>query len=149
MQIFKHAFNVKCSQEKAWNFYTNTKHLEVVTPKKMNLKVISAENSIFKEGQEILIEAKISLIKNKWHSKITSMKQFEYTDEMLKGPFNRWKHNHKFQKINEKETKIIDEIDFELPYGIIGKLFKVYAFKQLDKIFEYRKMATITMLENK
>jgi ligand-binding SRPBCC domain-containing protein len=84
-----------------------------------------------------------------WHSKITFLKAYEYVDEMLAGQFNKWRHLHKFRSIDGKQTEIIDEIEFELPYGILGKLFEGYAYKQLHNIFEYRKIATVKELENK
>ena len=45
-------------------------------------------------------------------------------------------------------SQIVDEIEFELPYGVFGKLFfEGYAYKQLHKIFGYRKIATIRALK--
>ncbi|MFL6419936.1 MAG: hypothetical protein ACJ71P_11055 [Nitrososphaeraceae archaeon] len=46
---------------------------------------------------------------------------------MLAGPFN--------------------DIEFELPCEILGKLFEWYACKQLQNIFGYRKIATVKALE--
>ena len=83
-----------------------------------------------------------------WHSKILFLKPHEYVDEMLDGPFKKWRHVHKFRKVDEKQTQVIDEIEFELPYGILGKLFEGYAYKQLQQTFEHRKVATIKALEN-
>ena len=37
----------------------------------------------------------------------------------------------------------MDQVDFELPYGILGKLFEAYTYNQLRKIFDHRKIATI------
>jgi ligand-binding SRPBCC domain-containing protein len=79
----------------------------------------------------------------KWHSKTKFLKVYEYIDEMLAGPFKKWRHLHKFHNIDGKQTDIINEIEFELPYGILGKLFEVYAYKQLKNTFEYRKIATV------
>jgi len=83
-----------------------------------------------------------------------SPRQYLYVDEMLTGPFKKWKHLHKFYCIdndndnNQKQTQVIDEIHFELPYGIIGKLFEGYAYRRLEKLFCNRKLATIRALEN-
>jgi ligand-binding SRPBCC domain-containing protein len=63
-------------------------------------------------------------------------------------PFKKWMHLHKFRNIDGKQTEIIDEIEFELPYGILRKLFEGYAYKQLQNIFESRKIATVKELEN-
>ncbi len=92
--------------------------------------------------------------RTKWHSKITlfsiSPHQCQYVDEMLTGPFKKWRHLHKFDDIDnsQKQTQVMDQIDFELPYGTIGKLFDSYAERTLEKLFYHRKLATIRALEN-
>ena len=62
--------------------------------------------------------------------------------------FKTWKHLHKFNKINDTSTEIIDQIDFQLHYGLIGKFFEGYAMRYLTEIFEYRKQATIETLQS-
>jgi len=55
-------------------------------------------------------------------SKITEMKPFEkFTDKMIKGDFISFFHEH-FFKPAENGTIIIDIINFETPYGFLGKL---------------------------
>ncbi len=76
-----------------------------------------------------------------WHSKITFLEKYDYIDEMLDGPFKKWRHLHKFHNIYGKQTKVIDEIVFELLYGILGRLFEGYVYKLLRNIVEYRKTA--------
>jgi ligand-binding SRPBCC domain-containing protein len=67
-------------------------------------------------------------------SKITAMKTPEhFTDEMLQGDFKSFKHYHHFKKV-DNGTIIIDIIDFESPYGSIGKIFNaIYLKKYLEK----------------
>ncbi len=67
---------------------------------------------------------------------------------MLTGPFRKWKHSHKFHNLDGKQTEIVDTVEFELPYGILGKLFEGYAYKQIQNIFEHRKISTLNALEN-
>jgi hypothetical protein len=43
---------------------------------------------------------------------------------------------------------VIDEVDFELPHSLVGKLFEGYVCKRLEKFFDYRKAATIKSLED-
>jgi ligand-binding SRPBCC domain-containing protein len=89
----------------------------------------------------------ILLTRSNWHSKITSLKPYEYVDEMLTGRFRVWKHVHGFRKVDDK-TEVIDEIDFQLHYGLLGRLFEGYVYSQLEKIFAHRKQTTIKALEN-
>lgn len=149
MRTFKQSFIVKSPIEKVWHFYTDAKHLEIITPKEIELKIISTTNQNIVQGQEIWVSGKIfeKIRRKKWHSKITFLRAHEYIDEMLSGPFKKWRHLHRFRNIDGKQTEIIDEVEFELPYSILGKLFEGYAYKQLQKIFEYRKRATVKALE--
>ena len=48
---------------------------------------------------------------------------------------------------DQKQTEVIDEINFEIPYSRIGKLFEGYAYTRLQKLFDHRKAATIRTLE--
>ncbi|MGN6708855.1 MAG: SRPBCC family protein, partial [Candidatus Nitrosocosmicus sp.] len=118
MRTFRNSFIVKGSIERVWDFYTHVKHLETITPDKIDLKIIKATNERIVLGQEILISGKIiTKIRSNWHSKITLARPYEYVDEMLTGPFRKWKHSHKFYNINGKQTEIEDIVEFELPYG--------------------------------
>lgn len=121
-------------------------HLTYLTPSKFDLKIISPSSYRLFEGQELIIEGKIGLIKRQWHSKITFLKEYRYIDEMLLGPFKKWVHSHSFEKIDKDKTKVIDDIDFLLPYGIIGRLLTPFALFQLKKIFDHREKQTISLL---
>jgi ligand-binding SRPBCC domain-containing protein len=150
LRTFRQSFIVKSPIEKVWHFYTDVKHLEIVTPKEIDLKVISTTHQNIVQGQEIWVSGKIFEKigrRMKWHSRITFLKAHEYIDEMLAGPFKKWRHLHTFYNIDGKQTEIIDEVEFELPYSILGKLFEGYAYEQLQNIFEYRKKATVKALE--
>ena len=150
MRTFRQSFIVNSPLERVWHFYIDVSHLETITPKEIELKIISTTNQNMVQGQEILVSGKIfEKIRRrmKWHSKITFLKTHEYIDEMLSGPFKKWRHLHRFYSIDGKQTEVIDEVDFELPYGILGKLFEGYAYKQLKNTFEYRKIATVKTLE--
>ena len=150
MRTFRQSFIIECPIERVWHFYTDVKHLETITPKGIELKIIRTTNQNIVQGQEIWVSGKIFKKmgrRMKWHSKITFLKSHEYTDEMLSGPFKKWRHLHRFHNIGGKQTEIIDEVEFELPYGVLGKLIEGYAYKQLQDIFEYRKITAIKALE--
>jgi ligand-binding SRPBCC domain-containing protein len=144
---FKHHFTVQAKIGIVWDFYTDIKHLNIITPTYMNFKITNATTRKIIQGQEIWASAKMFKKTTIWHSRITYVKPYEYADEMLTGPFNRWRHVHKFYDIDGTQTEVTDEIDFKLPYGILGKLFESYVYIQLQKIFEHRKVSTIKVLE--
>jgi ligand-binding SRPBCC domain-containing protein len=72
--------------------------------------------------------------------------QQEYVDEMLSGLFKLWKHSHKFVDLGSS-TQVLDEIVFSFGYPGVGPILEKFALWQLDKIFSYRKVATLSALE--
>lgn len=147
MKTFTYSFVVDAPIDKVWNFYTDLHHLEVITPKEIGFKIIESNSDLITKGQTAQLSGKLP-IRTTWKTKITFCKPYTYVDEMSKGLFKRWKHTHDFRKINENQTKILDKIEFELPFGFIGILFERYAQARLGKIFAYRQKATIKALSN-
>ena len=72
-------------------------------------------------------------------SKITEMKPFEkFTDKMIKGDFKSFEHQH-FFKAADNGTIVIDIINYETPYGWLGKLVnKLYLNSYLEKLINHR-----------
>src|SRR5207245_9114379 len=98
LPAFKHSFVVNSHIDRVWEFYTDIKHLEIITPKEMKLKVTNATSQKLTQGSEIWLEGRIMMIRkrSKWHSMITSysvyQQQYLYVDEMLTGPFKILRH---------------------------------------------------------
>ena len=145
MKIFKHSFVVDAPIDKVWEFYTDLHHLEIITPKEIDFKIIKSNSDHITQGQTASLCGKL-LIRTTWKTAITFCKPYTYVDEMSEGLFKRWKHTHDFYKIAENQTRITDEIEFELPFGFIGRLFEQYAQDRLEKIFVYRQRATVKAL---
>jgi ligand-binding SRPBCC domain-containing protein len=145
LKTFKHSFVVDAAIDKVWNFYTNLHHLEIITPKETELKIIESNSDQISKGQTAYLSGKL-LTRRTWKARITFCKPYTYIDEMSEGLFKYWKHTHDFHKINENQTRVVDEIKFELPYGFIGKLLGRYAEARLTKIFAYRQKETIRAL---
>ena len=93
----------------------------------MKLKVTNATSQKLTQGSEIWLEGKLVITMRRWHS-------------------------HKFYAINidnnQKQTEVIDDVEFEIPYSPIGKLFEAYAYSRIQKLFDHRKAATIRTLED-
>ena len=147
LKIFHHSFVIEVPIDKVWNFYTDLHHLEIITPKRLDLKIIESSSNKITLGQTAYFSSKL-LTRITWKTKITACKPYTYVDEMSNTIFKRWKHTHVFHKINENQTKVTDKIEFELQYGFIEKLFEWYALDKLKKIFAHRQQATINALSN-
>jgi ligand-binding SRPBCC domain-containing protein len=152
LQTFSQSFVVNSHIDRVWEFYTDIQHLEIITQKEMNLKITHATNQRLAQGSEIWLEAKLLIFRKRWHSVIRSLMPYEYIDEMLTGPYKTWTHLHRFYEIDErnkeKQTEVIDEVNFEIPYSPIGKLFEGYVYRRLQTLFDHRKVVTIRTIEH-
>ena len=146
LRIFNHSFAVDASIGKVWDFYTDLHHLEVITPKRLDLKIIEASSDKITQWQTASFSSRL-LFSVTWNTRITACKPYTYVDEMSNHAlFKRWKHTHFFHKMSENQTGVEDEIEFELRYGLFGKMFERYALDKLKKIFAHRQQETIKAL---
>ena len=151
MKSFEQSFKVNCNIDKVWDFYTDIKHLEIITPPQLKLRIIETSNQQVVEGLRMTLSAKLVLYSSKWHSivSLVDISKHMYIDEMVKGPFKKWKHVHLFSDIGKNHSLVTDTIEFELPFFLLGKLMEGYIGYNLMKIFEYRKIQTVNILSNK
>ncbi len=82
-------------------------------------------------------------------SKITSFDFPTYfTDEMIKGNFKSFKHQH-FFCTSSKTTKMVDILYYKTPYGILGKIFdKLILKKYLTDFLMKRNQSIKSHLES-
>ena len=150
MKHFYHEFEVDCDIDKVWKFYTNIGHLEVISPDEIKLNLTHCSDEILKKDSVACFSGKL-IINANWCSRITFFEKYEYVDEMVRNenrtpPFKIWKHRHTFKELNYRKTGVIDQIQFELPYGILGKVLESFVLFKISNIFKHRKLMTIEYL---
>jgi ligand-binding SRPBCC domain-containing protein len=73
-------------------------------------------------GQEVTWRAWHFGVPIRMTSRITEMQApFYFVDEQAKGPFRRFRHVHEFTE-DSGGTVMVDRIEFEAPFGPIGRL---------------------------
>lgn len=132
---------LNCDLQTAWDFFSSPMNLSKITPKDMAFTVLS-EQSTDKIFEGMIIDYTVSPlfgIPLKWKTRITEViPNKSFTDFQEKGPYKLWNHRHEFIP-NENGVLMIDKVDYELPFGVLGNLaHRLFVKKKLDKIFNYR-----------
>ncbi|MEO5891267.1 MAG: SRPBCC family protein [Ferruginibacter sp.] len=84
---------------------------------------------LINKDETVTWQAKHLFKVRRFTSKITAMERpVHFTDEMTQGDFKRFKHEHHFKSI-ENGTLMIDLVEFESPYGAVGKLVNKFFLK--------------------
>ena len=132
--------NLPITQQQAWDFLSDPKNLNTITPEYMGFHILSgAERPMF-AGQIIqYIVTPVLGIKTKWVTEITHVVDKEYfVDEQRFGPYTLWHHKHFIKEI-DGGIEMEDIIDYKLPFGILGQLVHPMLVKpKLEEIFNYR-----------
>ncbi|MGI9652997.1 SRPBCC family protein [Chryseobacterium sp. RLHN22] len=103
---------------------------------KTNEKAIAGRTSgLIEEGESVTWRAKHLGVYQTLTTKIIIMnKPYHFTDVMQKGAFKSMKHQHIFRQ-EGKNTIMTDILEFESPFGMIGKIFNTIYLKNYMKKF--------------
>lgn len=135
--------HLNASLATVWDFISSPKNLSVITPSKMNFRIISKTGEVEKMFPGQIIEYYISPVLNvrlHWVTEITHVKEnYYFVDEQRKGPYAFWHHKH-FIKEVDGGIEMTDIVHYQLPFGFLGRLVNsIFVKKQLEQIFEYRR----------
>jgi len=94
---------------------------------------------LINENETVTWEAKHLFKKRQFTSRISVMKTpLYFIDEMIKGDFKNYKHEHHFRSVNNG-TIMIDQVNFESPYGVIGRWVNSFYLKNyMEKLLTSR-----------
>jgi len=113
--------------------------LHKISTEHTNEEAIAGKTSgLIELGEQVTWRAKHFGVYQNLTSKITNYKNpIYFTDEMVSGAFNSFKHEHHFEYIND-QTIMTDYFEYVSPFGIFGKFvdflfLKKYMITLLDK----------------
>lgn len=128
----------------AWDFFSSAGNLALITPPEMEFKILTNLDGIeIYEGMLInYIVKPLFSIPLKWQTVISTVdKPNLFIDRQLKGPYSIWEHTHIFKE-KDGGVLMIDEVKYQLPFGIIGDLtHKLLVKKKVESIFSFRRRA--------
>jgi ligand-binding SRPBCC domain-containing protein len=97
------------------------------------------------EGSEILVSfypVRWFPRRVSWMARITEFEwNSHFCDQQTRGPFDQFNHRHGIQaetRDGVEGTLVNDEIDYSLPFGVLGQLSAALVRRQLEKSFAHR-----------
>jgi len=136
---------------RAWDFFSSPKNLAVLTPTRMNFKILSQSGGEkMHEGQ--IIKYKVSVlpyVRLGWTTEITNVQYLSsFIDEQRSGPYKVWKHTHYFKAVNGG-VDMTDELEYAIPFGLLGNLANALLVeREVKRIFDYRYKVLETYFQN-
>lgn len=134
--------NLPITLDKAWEFFSDPKNLQAITPDDMDFHITSdlGDGKMY-PGQIITyIVRPLMNIPMTWMTEINQVRDKEFfIDNQVVGPYKVWHHKHFFKEI-PGGVECEDLIHYALPMGILGQLVHpIIVRPKLEHIFAFRK----------
>ena len=120
-------------------FFSKAENLEQLTPPWLHFQILTVDPTPVQKGTLIRYALRWRIFPIRWTTEITDWEPpHRFVDLQLKGPYKLWHHEHRF--ISEGDgTRITDEVQYMLPFGILGSIAHAVKVKRdVETIFAYR-----------
>ncbi len=129
--------------EVLWAFHERPDVLALLTPPWQKTEIVQPPASL-EVGTRVILRTKVGPL---WQTIIAEHVAYErgrmFADRMVKGPFAQWLHRHVVEERGPRESALRDEVDYELPLGVVGRVFGGgFARREIERLFAYRHEVT-------
>jgi ligand-binding SRPBCC domain-containing protein len=121
-----------------FGFFKNPHNLGALTPSWLHFRIVSVSDPEIRAGTRIRYRLRVHGVPLSWESVISEyVESAMFADRMVSGPYRHWYHRHEFRAVSGG-TEMRDHVEYELPFGLLGRLGHLLVQRQLREIFDYR-----------
>lgn len=144
MEVFEKRSEMPVSADELYRWHMRPGAFERLVPPWQNVEVLEQPEAL-EEGARLVMKVSVAgPVGIRWvaeHRDFVEGRQF--VDEQLEGPFAHWEHTHRFEPDGTASSILIDHVEYELPFGAVGRLFGHWMSRRtLNKMFQYRHEVT-------
>ncbi len=130
---------IRAPVERVFSWHAQKGAILRLTPAWAPLKLVSRKGSGIDKGVKVVFKIRLFGLSMTWEAEhIEHDPNRLFRDRQTKGPFAFWQHSHRFSPEPDGSTLMTDEIEFKLPFGLLGRPFYGFARKELERMFSYR-----------
>lgn len=119
-----------------------------LTPPWEHVELVEGGGSI-RPGSRVTLKTRVGPVAMKLVAEHTEYEPgVMFADRQVQGPFASWYHRHRFLDDGTGGTLLRDEIDYEPPLGLLGRILGGGFLEQkLKRMFDYRHETTKRIVE--
>ena len=140
---FERQLHLPVSAEEGFAWHERPGALDRLIPPWESVAVLNRGNGI-RDGSIVELAQRIGPLKMKWVAKHHGYEAAQaFRDTQVSGPFASWEHLHEFRPNGDCNGVLTDQIEYEVPGGVIGRLLGGTLIKQkVERMFTYRHNTT-------
>jgi ligand-binding SRPBCC domain-containing protein len=139
---FEREQQLPIARQIAWDFFSDPRNLPQITPPSLGLRITSTVPAEIYAGLLISYQVSpFSFWQATWLTEITHVDPGNFfVDEQRLSPYRFWHHQHHFTA-NAGGILARDQVTYALPYYPFGNLVAGVVARELEKIFDFRRLA--------
>jgi ligand-binding SRPBCC domain-containing protein len=145
----EHSSVVAAPRERVFAFFEDPANLARITPPGVSVEMVSAPARPA-AGERVVLKVGKGPVRVTWEAVFTVYERGRrFVDEQGKGPFKRFRHEHRFEDAPGGGTRLVDVIDYEPPFGPLGWVAdRLFVSRDLREMLTYRHARTREILES-
>ncbi|MDP6223970.1 MAG: TIGR01777 family oxidoreductase [Candidatus Poseidoniaceae archaeon] len=138
MPIYEHTATFPYPRDVVWNWHARPGAVRRIMPDWEGIRPVEVGG--IKDGAVTSFRMSIGILPQRWVAKHHSYIEGEqFCDDMIKGPFGRWNHVHKFIETGQTEMQIQDRIDWKLPFHFFTRIGSpIMVMPRVRQMFKHR-----------
>jgi len=143
MPKFEYTSEFECSIEELFSYHERKAVVNRLIPPWDDVVVVKEPQNLIDSNAEFLVTL-APLVCFRWIAKHCDyVKNNQFKDIQLTGPFRRWEHTHLFESNENGKSYLTDRIEFEPLFSSISRIFAENMIREkLIKTFRYRHTVT-------
>ncbi len=144
---FKHTFRVNAPQAAVAEFHSRSASMGAITPPPMIVRVHRAPERL-SHGDVMDFTLWAGPIPVRWIARIEDVSPEGFLDRQVQGPFASWAHRHRFVRVDDGTTDVVDEVEAELRRHPFWWAVGALMWAGMPVLFAYRGWKTRRMLQS-
>jgi ligand-binding SRPBCC domain-containing protein len=140
---------IAATADAVYRWHAEPGALERLQPPWEDARVVESTGGIEQIGSRVTLLVRIGPFTQTWVAEHTAFERGRmFRDTMVRGPFPRWEHTHKFIPDGADACWLEDCVEYVLPLGAFGQaLGGGYVRRKLERLFAYRHRVTKEAVE--
>ena len=139
MPVHRHRVELDHPVEEVFAWHTRPGAFERLSPPWEDVRVREREGGI-RAGGRVVLGLRKGPAELTWEVEHTAYEENRlFVDEQRSGPFQKWRHEHRFESLPGGRSALEDVVEWEPPLGSLGETFGGgYIQRNLERLFVFR-----------
>jgi ligand-binding SRPBCC domain-containing protein len=146
---YRHRFVVDAALARVADFHARSDSMAAITPPGI-VVVLRRAPAVLGEGDEMRFTLRLGgLLPVDWTARISDVSEGGFVDTQLEGPFDQWRHEHRFVAEGPHRTRIEDLVEARLRRHWLWLPVGLAMWLGMPLLFAYRALITRRILRNR